>query len=187
MVKPIVSYGTPVLTRACEPATSSLVVADLIDTLRTTSGGVGLAAPQIGVSEQVFIIKTMFAERVFINPVITKRRHEQKSDEGCLSIPSIYGKLTRASIIDVEYYDVLMNKQKTRLRGFESIVFQHEYDHLAGILFIDYFDKEGLDKIKDRLAEIEAGKIETKYLMSFPSNVQLLDNQQSTSETILSK
>jgi peptide deformylase len=110
-------------------------------------------------------------ETAYINPVILKRRRDQRSEEGCLSIPGIFGRLNRADILDVEYFDAAMNRQRARLRGFESVVFQHEYDHLAGILFIDYFDPVERGRIADVLAEIEDGKVDTRYLMSFKERI----------------
>jgi len=164
MVKPIISYGSSILTKVCNPVSNSVTAVDLIDTLKNTNG-VGLAAPQIGLLEQIFITKLNNNIQIYINPIIRNRYKEQLSEEGCLSIPTIYGKIKRADIIDIEYYDGNMNKQTKQLKGFESIVFQHEYDHLAGILFIDYFGKDGIDKIKSRLDEIESGKIKTNYIM----------------------
>ena len=102
MVKPIISYGSSILTKVCNPVSNSVTAVDLIDTLKNTNG-VGLAAPQIGLLEQIFITKLNNNIQIYINPIIRNRYKEQLSEEGCLSIPTIYGKIKRADIIDIEY------------------------------------------------------------------------------------
>jgi peptide deformylase len=103
-----------------------------------------------------------------INPVIKKRRGSVKSDEGCLSIPGLNGTVPeRDEIIDVEFYDHEFKHHKMRLRGFDAIVFQHEFDHLNGVLYTDRMTKEGLEAVKDKLSDIEKGIHKAKYEMVF--------------------
>lgn len=107
--------------------------------------GVGLAAPQIGESWRVFITKpTDRAKiRVFINPVITWRsldtsdtiEEEDKKLEGCLSIPKIWGNVTRAKEATVAYQDIDGSKKEETFTGLMAVIVQHETDHLNGILF----------------------------------------------------
>lgn len=177
MILPITAYGTEILRNKTveaenTPETKKLVE-DMLDTLAQISTGVGLAAPQVNSGKAIFLAKYSGKIIVHINPVVWKRRDKQKSfEEGCLSIPGIYeGVPERDDIIDIISYDINFKKQRMKLRRFESRIFQHEYDHLQGILFIDHITKKGREEIAEKLAEIENGKIQTIYPMMFrPSN-----------------
>ena len=117
---------------------------DLIDTLSSTDG-VGLAAPQIGLPFNVFVIRNGHF-KVYINPkIVAKSIAKVSSDEGCLSIPNVTGKVMRHQWVDVEYQDEMYNIIKERLdarKTLDAIIFQHEYDHLQGILFTDRIEKK---------------------------------------------
>lgn len=122
------------------------IVKDMKNTLNqaTNPKGVGLAAPQIGLPWQIFIIKPTDDSdcQVFINPQIIKHsecqtahKNDQYKLEGCLSIPNIWGQVNRFSEIELTYLDE-KGKQKTGVfTDFEAIIIQHEMDHLNGILF----------------------------------------------------
>ena len=94
---------------------------------------------------------------MIINPEITYYSREKKTDEeGCLSLPGIYGAVSRAKKIHLKYQDLNGKVIKEKIKGFEAVVVQHEVDHLNGILFIDRTDKiikgqEELDKLKKKL------------------------------------
>lgn len=115
--------------------------------------GVGLAAPQVGIGRNVFLFMRMDQpERkveVAINPRIVEHSKETFTFEGdgCLSIPGLSGNTTRYQWVDVEYYDELGTLKKERLSGtsrqgdFTGVIFQHEFDHLEGVLFIDRLAK----------------------------------------------
>ena len=124
----------------------------LIKRLQTTlyeSGGVGIAAPQVGVLKNIFLFMRMNHPEQLVetalNPKIVSHPIETVCFErdGCLSIPELRGNSIRFPWIDVEYYDDSGNLINERLEGysrmgdFTSVIFQHEYDHLNGILFID--------------------------------------------------
>lgn len=171
-ILPIVTYGCPILRQKCEPVDNTpenmAKLHDLLATAQSIHSSVGLAFPQIGVPLNAFITLINDQKKIVINPVIRKRRGSQISDEGCLSIPGIFTKVSeRDDIIEVEYYDEKFNKQKRSLRKFEAVIFSHEFDHLNGILFIDYLTKEGREEIKEKLSNIENGKIQTHYDMIF--------------------
>ncbi len=119
--------------------------------------GVGLAAPQVGIGRNLFLFmridKPDFPVQVAINPKIVNTPDEMICFEGdgCLSIPDVSGDTFRYPWIDVEYYDEKGELHKERLSGysrdddFTGIVFQHEFDHLQGVLFIDKFCDEDLE------------------------------------------
>jgi peptide deformylase len=114
------------------------LVADMIDTIRAAPGRVGLAAPQIGVSLRVIIV-AMPGEKpaCLINPEIVRKGKEVVVDEGCLSIPGYRGEIKRYFSVTVKGLDE--NGKPVRLKAEELLAqaFQHEIDHLNGILFID--------------------------------------------------
>lgn len=172
--KPIVGYGSPILkTTSIEVENNPENVQKMVDlfhTLKSLKTCVGLASVQINDPLRMFIVAaSKQGAYIVINPTITKRRMKQNYEEGCMSIPKTFAKVEgRDDIIDIEYYDSSFNKVKKRIRGFESIIFQHEYDHLNGVLFTDRLTKEGRESIADKLSEIERGIAPTYYDMIFP-------------------
>jgi peptide deformylase len=134
--------GSPVL-RQPSPEVAAVddevraFVADLFETMRA-SKGVGLAANQVGVARRIAVVETDDKHSyALINPVIVEREGTVKDEEGCLSIPDIYGDVERSARVVVEALDV--DGKKRRIEGTEllSRAIQHEIDHLDGILFID--------------------------------------------------
>lgn len=121
------------------------VIKNMFESLAGEEDGVALAAPQIGESLRIFIISPKIFDNpekehlVFINPKILKKSNDKKKmDEGCLSCRWFYGTTKRASRIELEAYDE--NGQKFKMTGTKLIaqIFQHETDHLEGILFLDH-------------------------------------------------
>ncbi len=110
--------------------------------------GVGIAAPQVGILKQMVLVqrfdKPDFPFEVYINPKITHYSKElQECLEGCLSIPNFTSKMyIRSEEIELRYLDINGIKQKERIKGFTAVIFQHEIDHLNGILFIDHLKDE---------------------------------------------
>lgn len=106
--------------------------------------GVGLAAPQVGKSWRIFVVDPYWYReghgkdpKVFINPVLKNFSGEEVGEEGCLSVPGIYGKVPRAEKIVIEGLDENFQKVSIEATGFFARSLQHEFDHLEGILFID--------------------------------------------------
>jgi len=100
--------------------------------------GVGLAAPQIDSRIRVIVVAVNNVPEVFINPVITRKSWRKNiMEEGCLSIPGVYKKVRRPAWISMKYLDKDCKEHKIKVGGFGARVFQHEVDHLDGILFID--------------------------------------------------
>lgn len=101
--------------------------------------GVGLAAPQIGIQERFFIAKFGDIFERVINPkILSYSKVEKVNLEGCLSIPDYYGEVLRPKSINVAYTDNSGKNITKSLTGIKAMIFQHEYDHLEGKLFIDY-------------------------------------------------
>jgi len=116
------------------------LIKDMQDTLAIAKNGIGLAAPQIGKNLRVFIVSPALGlnQIVFINPVITKISEKIKLvDEGCLSVIGLYGKIKRAESLKIEAYNQNGRKFKMKAEGLVAQLFQHEVDHLDGVLFKD--------------------------------------------------
>jgi peptide deformylase len=125
------------------------LVGDLKDTLAATGNGIGLAAPQINASFRVAVIDipnpvtrygpvTPMPFTVYVNPTISVVNEDAGGYwEGCLSVPNMMGYVERAQHIKVEYLNEQAQPQSIELKGFLATVFQHEFDHLDGILYVD--------------------------------------------------
>ena len=118
---------------------------DLVDTMRASPACVGIAAPQIGVSARAFCIdvsghrraKTNHGLVVMINPVVVKRDGRDVMREGCMSLPDLTANVGRAERVTVEGSSPQGERLTIEAEGFEARAFQHEIDHLAGLLFLD--------------------------------------------------
>ena len=109
---------------------------DMAETMYAADG-VGLAAPQVGVSRRIVVIDVGEGLIELINPVITKREGSVVGGEGCLSVPNFEGEVERAEYIECEFFDRKGKRMKLASDGILAIAVQHELDHLDGILFID--------------------------------------------------
>lgn len=152
MAKPLVHAPNAVLTTNAKPVTKfdaklHALIRDMKASLKaaTKPAGVGLAAPQIGISMRVFITKPTKSSpmRTFINPKIVQTSKEtvdglpdrESALEGCLSIPNVWGKVRRHTEVTLAYQDEHGGKHKETFEGFEAIIIQHETDHINGILY----------------------------------------------------
>ena len=189
MIRPIVAYGDPVLKKkakeiAADHSGLQELIADMWETMYEASG-VGLAAPQIGLSLRIFVIDARpFAEdgeteqekkqlenfkKVFINPIIEEEQGELWSfNEGCLSIPDVREDVSRKEEIVVSYVDENFTPQQLKLNGLAARVVQHEYDHIQGVLFTDHLSPLKKRLIKKRLTSISKGSVSVEYRMKFP-------------------
>lgn len=114
-----------------------LLAKDMLDTMYHANG-VGLAAPQVGISERMVVIDVGEGPIILINPVITKSEGENRDVEGCLSLPGRNEYITRADRASVAAIDLNGKEINLTGEGLLARAFQHEIDHLNGILFIDY-------------------------------------------------
>ena len=118
---------------------------ELLDDMKETlekSGGVGLAAPQVGVLKRVFVIMLNNCYFEVVNPKILKTSGTQFGEEGCLSVPGRYEKISRPNQVTIEFYDRFGNKMTLSATEFMARALCHENDHLNGILFIEYLNKK---------------------------------------------
>lgn len=191
MILPIVAYGDPVLRKVGKEIDKEYpqlekLIADMKETMYNASG-VGLAAPQIGKDIRLFLIDASpFADdeelseddrkvlegfnRVFINAKIVKEDGDEWAfNEGCLSIPSINEDVFRKETITIEYQDENFEKHTEVLSGLPARVFQHEYDHIEGVLFTDKLSSLKKRLIKKKLENISKGKVNAGYRMRFPN------------------
>lgn len=191
MILPIVAYGDPVLRKVAVDINADYpnletLITNMKETMYNASG-VGLAAPQIGKAIRLFLIDASpFAEdedlpesdrevlktfnRVFINAKILEEEGEEwVFNEGCLSIPDVREDVFRKPKIKIEYLDENFKKHTETLEGLPARVFQHEYDHIEGILFTDKLSSLKKRIIKKKLENISKGKINADYRMRFPN------------------
>lgn len=140
------------------------LIDDMVETMHA-KGGLGLAAPQIGVSQRVIVIQLPEPEEkenkdpwagkliALCNPEIVRAKDEEEGEEGCLSVPGYVGLVKRAASVTVKGYNPQGKEVRIKATGLLARAFQHEIDHLDGILFIDRV--ESPDKIR-RLEPVEA-------------------------------
>lgn len=164
MIHPIVKYGDPVLetpTKAVEKFDEELqaLVSDMFESMYAAQG-VGLAAPQIGISRRVAVIdvsngKNPEAKLVCANPEIVHAEGEQREEEGCLSIPGFRGHVARPLYVTVRAYDVHGNEFEMRGEGLLARAFCHEIDHLKGILFLTHLSMLKRDLIRRKIRKMK--------------------------------
>lgn len=164
MVREIVKYPEPVLERKGAPVTEfndklQALVDDMFESMYAAKG-IGLAAPQIGLSQRLTVIDLSFKERpedriVLINPEIIFREGKQYEEEGCLSLPEIREKVSRAAKVRVRAQDV--KGKWFEIDGEELLAraFQHEIDHLDGILFIRRLSALKRDLVLRRIRKMQ--------------------------------
>lgn len=130
-----------------------MLIAAMVETMHAHKG-IGLAAPQVGVNERIFVVDTGKVAFVAINPKIIKATGREMMEEGCLSIPNLGVNIQRATAIDVQYMDENNQLIEAHLSGLPAKVFQHELDHLDGKLIVDYLASSVKEHV---LAQIKNG------------------------------
>jgi len=182
---PIIAYGDPVLRRkatAIEPEEYPHVK-ELIENMFETmyaAHGVGLAAPQVGLSMRLFVVDASpFAEddetlvgfkKAFINAqVLEETGEEWPFNEGCLSIPDIREDVYRCKHVRLSYYDEHWKHYEETFTGMAARIIQHEYDHIEGKLFTDKLSPLRKRLIEKKLNDISKGIVDVEYKMKFPA------------------
>lgn len=164
MTRPIVKYGDPVLETPAGAVTEfgtpelKRLVADMFDSMYEYRG-VGLAAPQVGLSKRLCVIDITAGDdrseqMVLINPEIVDREGSQTGEEGCLSIPGFREQVTRANKVRVRYQDLEGHWQEAGGEELLARAMQHEIDHLKGVLFLNYLSPLKRDSIRRRIKKL---------------------------------
>lgn len=175
-------YGDPVLRKRAKEIKKGSeevkqLVEDMFETMHAASG-IGLAAPQIGKDIRMFIVDGSVLEdepgmaefkKVFINAeIIEEDEDHDDMEEGCLSIPNIREKVGRPSSIRIKYFDENWEAHDEEYDGMKARIIQHEYDHIEGVLFIDYLTPLKKRLLKSKLNDISKGDVDTEYRILAP-------------------
>ena len=159
---PMVDYNNPVLRQKAKRVSGidgaiAQLIDDMVETMREV-GGVGLAAPQIGVPLRIAVIELPDEEIiVLVNPKIVKRSGERQIEEGCLSIPGYRGEIQRSEKVTVKGLDRFGREIRIKGEGLLAQALEHELDHLEGTLYIDHL--ESIDKLTPVTADVETREI----------------------------
>lgn len=184
MILSITAYGDPVLKKRADEINAEYPqLKELIENMYRTmynAEGVGLAAPQVGLSIRLFIVDSEQLEgeknkdfkgikKAFINPTILSEIGETwKYEEGCLSIPGIRGDVWRKSVVKIRYQNEQFEWLEETYDGMNARVIQHEYDHIEGILFTEHLKPLKKQLISGKLQKISKGEVKVSYKMKFP-------------------
>ena len=183
MILPIYTYGQPVLKKETQEITPDYpdlaqTIHNMWDTL-THSGGVGLAAPQVGLPIRMAIIDLDIIsddepqykgyKRLFINPYIEEYSPETDTqEEGCLSLPGLSDKITRSTRIRVTYQDENFDTHDEWVDGYLARVMQHEFDHLDGIVYTDHLKGLRRQLMQNKLKALVKGQFTANYKVKPP-------------------
>lgn len=165
-LRKILHYPNPKLRQIATPVIEinheiRQLVTDMFETMYEDNG-IGLAATQIGINMQVFVVDVSDEHDnpiAFINPTIIEKSGLQKKQEGCLSVPGVFADIKRAEFVKVEALNQNGEKFITEAYGLLAVCIQHEYDHLLGKLFIDH-----LSPLKKQLLKKKLKKLHKKNL-----------------------
>jgi peptide deformylase len=182
MILPIYAYGQPVLKREGDEVSREYpeldkLIDDMFETMYNASG-VGLAAPQVGLSLKLFVVDTIQVEKeetrgkgikkVFLNAELMEETGDEWAyEEGCLSIPDVRGEVDRLPVIRLRYQDEKFEVHEETFEGINARVIQHEYDHTIGKLFIEKLGPVKKQLIKRKLENIKRGKVSADYRLKF--------------------
>jgi peptide deformylase len=176
MIYPIYTYGQPVLRKVAVPISADyLHLKEVINNMYETlyhSDGIGLAAPQVGLSIRLIVIDLVAVsdetlkdfKKVLINAEILERTGDEiKEEEGCLSLPGIHELVPRSNQITIRYCDENFKEYTETYEGFLARVIQHEYDHIEGNLFVDHISPIRRQLIRGKLTAITKGTVSCSY------------------------
>jgi peptide deformylase len=187
MILPIVAYGNSILKKEginidIKQSEIQKFIEDMFETMDHCNG-VGLAAPQVNKSYKLFVIDSnkidsdedsrkskdeVGVRKVFINPeIIEEFGNMVDYEEGCLSIPGVYGNVSRHSQLKMSYTDIDGTEKTETFSGFTARVIQHEYDHIMGQLFIEKLKPLKKQLIRKKLEDIKKGIVKSRYKMIF--------------------
>ncbi|MCH9654698.1 MAG: peptide deformylase [Planctomycetes bacterium] len=179
----IVNYPHPALRWKSKPIKS--ISPELVNTVRTMfdlmyeARGIGLAANQVGLPYRLFVINLTAdpdeteEEFVFINPEITKRKGTTEGEEGCLSLPQLYGDVKRSEEITLEAYDLDGQLFEIALDDLAARAVQHEHDHLEGIMFPDRMVEDKRIELDAQIADFEVQFRNQQQRGEYPSDEEI--------------
>ncbi len=179
----IVHYPHPTLRHKSSPVRRvDRQLADLVREmfeLMYAANGVGLAANQVALPLRLFVVNLAAKpdegqELVFINPVLTRPKGSEESEEGCLSLPGLYGNVVRPKQVQVQAFDLRGSELNLALTGLLARVVQHECDHLDGVLFTDRMSPTGQLNVKPALDEFETVFQSQREVGEIESDEQIL-------------
>ena len=184
MLLPIVAYPNPVLKKVGSEISPEYPDLDkfLIDMWETMyyADGIGLAAPQVNRSVQLFVIDASALsqhqhpeaagfKKTFINAEIYNEEGEEViHNEGCLSFPGLHEDIQRKSVIHIRYFDEQFQEHDERYEGILARIIQHEFDHIKGVTMAERISPLKKILLKRRLKEIADGNVDVHYKMIFP-------------------
>lgn len=189
----IVNYPHPALRWKSSPI--ERITPELRDVIREmfelmyTSEGIGLAANQVGLPYRLFVLNLTGKreepdqEHVFINPEIVRRKGTVEAEEGCLSLPKLYGQVRRSAEIVVEAFDLDGRGFELTIDELGSRAVQHEVDHLDGVLFVDRLSDSGKREVAATLADFEAQFRRQQELGVFPTDTAIQADLQRLVQT----
>ncbi len=166
------TYGDPVLKQVARPVDDIdggvvRLVDDMVETMYDAVGA-GLAAPQVGVQKRIFVYDVGDGPEAVVNPTIVESAGEWYHDEGCLSIPGLRLGIVRPATVHLRGYDLDGNVVDLEADEFLGRVFQHELDHLDGVLMVERLDEEqrgqALKILRDRALGIDTSALEAKLV-----------------------
>jgi len=184
MILPITVFGDPLLRKVAKPIDKkyeglSELIANMYETMHNADG-VGLAAPQVGLSIRLIVVDASPAanedepeladfKRVFINPTILEKSGELWSfEEGCLSLPNIRENIVREEKVVIHYWNENWEEKTEKYDGYPARIILHEYDHLEGRLFVDLISPLRKRLLKSKLMAIATGKASVSYKIKLP-------------------
>lgn len=170
-IRQIITLGHPTLRQKARKVTKfgpelQQLIEDMVETMRKAPG-VGLAAPQINIQERIIVLELPADEEdgvpaelyAFVNPEIVKASRDlEKGEEGCLSIPGYIGEVERSVEVVVRGQDAFGRPQRVKAQDYLARIFQHEIDHLDGVLFIDKADPATIHRLAAEEAEVLKGE-----------------------------
>ncbi|MBQ1915959.1 MAG: peptide deformylase [Lachnospiraceae bacterium] len=157
-LREIRTQGDPVLEKVCKPVKTMTprlqgLVDDMLETMYEANG-VGLAAPQVGVLRRIVVIDVGEGPYVLVNPEIIEKDGEQTGQEGCLSVPGVYGIVTRPEHVKAKAFDKDMKPYEIEAEGLFARAICHELDHLDGHMYTELVE-DGLHRYEDEGEESE--------------------------------
>ncbi|PIQ63309.1 MAG: peptide deformylase [Bacteroidetes bacterium CG12_big_fil_rev_8_21_14_0_65_60_17] len=182
MIHPIHVLGSPALRTVCEDVEADSpefqqLVDDMLETMYAAQG-IGLAAPQIGRTERLFVVDVSHMEQdirdaggemppqpmVFVNADLAEASESETDfEEGCLSIPDVHETVIRPERIHLRYRDRSFKEHTEQFNGILARVIQHEYDHVDGVLFVDHLSGLRRRLLRRTLADIREGRVSASY------------------------